>query len=45
MSNLGVLAAMEPYMGRYFSAHYVRTKILKQTETEIEEMDDQIEKK
>ena len=42
--QLGVIAAMEPYMGRYFSAHYVRTKILKQTETEIEEMDDQIEK-
>ena len=35
---------MEPYMGRYFSAYYVRNKILKQTETEIKEMDNQIKK-
>ena len=42
--QLGVVAAMEPYMGKYFSAQYVRTKILKQTETEIEEIDKQIEK-
>ena len=42
--QLGVIAAMEPYMGRYFSAYYVRNKILKQTETEIIEMDKQIEK-
>jgi hypothetical protein len=42
--QLGVIAAMEPYMGRYFSAQYVRNKILKQTETEIIEMDQQIEK-
>ena len=42
--QLGVAAAMEPYMGKYFSAYYVRNKILKQTETEIIEMDKQIEK-
>ena len=42
--QLGVIAAMEPYMGKYFSAYYVRNKILKQTETEIIEMDKQIEK-
>jgi len=42
--QLGVIAAMEPYMGKYFSAQYVRNKILKQTETEIIEMDEQIEK-
>ena len=42
--QLGVIASMEPYMGKYFSAQYVRTKILKQTETEIEEMDKQIKK-
>jgi len=41
--QLGVLAAMEPYMGRYFSAEYVRTKILKQTEEEIKEIDSQID--
>ena len=42
--QLGVLASMEPYMGKYFSAQYVRSKVLKQTETEIEEMDEQIAK-
>jgi len=41
--QLGVLAAMEPYMGRYFSAEYVRTKVLKQTEEEIKEIDTQID--
>ena len=41
--QLGVLAAMEPYMGRYFSAQYVRSKILKQTEEEIKEIDGQID--
>jgi len=41
--QLGVLAAMEPYMGRYYSAEYVRTKILKQTEEEIKEIDAQID--
>ena len=41
--QLGVLAAMEPYMGRYFSAEYVRTKVLKQTEEEIKEIDGQID--
>ena len=42
--QLSVIASMEPYMGKYFSAQYVRTKILKQTETEIEELDKQIKK-
>ena len=41
--QLGVLAAMEPYMGRYFSTAYVRSKILKQTEEEIKEIDSQID--
>jgi len=41
--QLGVLAAMEPYMGRYFSAEYVRSRILKQTEEEIKEIDAQID--
>ena len=40
--QLGVIAAMEPYMGKYFSAQYVRTKVLKQTEDDIKEMDEQI---
>jgi hypothetical protein len=42
--QLGVIAAMEPYMGKYFSAQYVRNKILKHTESEIIDMDKQIEK-
>jgi len=42
--KLGVIAAMEPYMGRYFSAAYVRNKVLKQTEDEIKEIDAQIDK-
>ena len=42
--KLGVIAAMEPYMGRYFSAAYVRNKVLKQTEDEIKEIDSQIDK-
>jgi hypothetical protein len=42
--QLGVVSAMEPYLGRYFSAQYVRSKILKQTETEIKDIDRQIEK-
>jgi len=42
--QLGVVAAMEPYMGKYFSAHYVRTKVLKQTEDDIAEIDKQIDK-
>jgi len=42
--QLGVIASMEPYMGKYFSAQYVRTKVLKQTETEMKEMDEQMAK-
>ena len=42
--QLGVVASMEPYMGKYFSNHYVRTKVLKQTEDDIKEIDKEIEK-
>ena len=41
--QLGVVASMEPYMGKYFSNHFVRTKILKQTEDDIKEIDIEIE--
>ena len=34
---------LEGYVGKYFSNEYIRTKILKQNETEIEEIDKQIE--
>ena len=37
--KLNVIALMDPYVGKYFSTEYIRTKILGQTETEIEEID------
>jgi len=42
--QFGVVASMEPYMGKYFSNHFVRTKVLKQTEDDIKEIDKEIEK-
>ena len=42
--RLGLLATMEPYVGKYFSVDYVRRKVLKQTDSEIIEIDKQIEK-
>ena len=42
--QLGVVASMEPYMGKYFSNHYVRTKVLKQTEDDIKDLDEQMKK-
>ena len=42
--RLGTLATIEPYIGKYFSNHYVRTKVLRQSDTEIEEQDELIKK-
>ena len=42
--RLGILATMEPYIGRFYSAEYARKKVLRQTEQEIIEIDQQIEK-
>ena len=42
--RLGTLATIEPYIGKYFSSHFVRTKILRQTDQEIEEQDELIKK-
>ena len=42
--RLGTLATIEPYIGKYFSSHYVRTKVLRQTDQEIEEQDELIKK-
>ena len=42
--RLGTLATIEPYIGKYFSNHYVRTKVLRQTDQEIEEQDEIIKK-
>ena len=37
--RLGVLATIEPYIGKYYSQDYVRRKILRQTDEEIIEQD------
>ena len=42
--RLGILATIEPYIGKYYSNEYVRKKVLRQTDTEIIEIDEQIEK-
>ena len=34
---------MDPYVGKYFSVEYMRRQVLKQTEQEIKEIDEQIE--
>ena len=41
--RLGTLATIEPYIGKYYSVQYVRSKILRQTDSEIIEIDEQIE--
>jgi hypothetical protein len=42
--RLALVASIEPYIGKYFSADYVRRKILRQTDSEIIEIDKQIKK-
>ena len=41
--RLGNLATIEPYIGKYYSTEYVRKKILRQTDAEIIEIDEQID--
>ena len=41
--RLGMLATIEPYIGKYYSTEYVRKRVLRQTDQEIEEIDTQIE--
>jgi len=41
--RLATLATVEPYIGKYYSNDFVRRKILRQTDTEIMEIDEQIE--
>ena len=41
--RLGVLATIEPYIGKYYSTQWVRSKVLRQTDSEQMEMDEQIE--
>ena len=42
--RLGLLATIEPYIGKYYSNDFVRKRILRQTDAEILEIDEQIEK-
>ena len=42
--RLGTLATIEPYIGKYYSTEWVRKKVLRQTDSEIIEIDEQIEK-
>ena len=42
--RLGVVAAVDPYVGKYFSLDYVRRHILKQKDEEIMEIDKQMAK-
>jgi hypothetical protein len=41
--RLGILATIEPYIGKYYSTEYVRKRVLRQTDSEIIEIDEQIE--
>ena len=41
--RLGTLATIEPYIGKYYSTEWVRRKVLRQTDAEMDEMDEQIE--
>ena len=40
--RLGVVAAVDPYIGKYFSLEYVRRHILKQKDEEIDEINKQM---
>ena len=42
--RLGILATMEPYIGRFYSAEFARKRVLRQTEQEIIEIDQQIKR-
>ena len=41
--RLNILATIEPYIGKYYSNEYVRRKVLRQSDSEMVEMDEQIE--
>jgi hypothetical protein len=41
--RLNQLSIIEPYIGKYYSTEYVRKRVLRQTDQEIEEIDVQIE--
>ena len=37
--RLGLVATADPYIGKYYSVDYIRRKILRQTDSEINEED------
>jgi len=41
--RIKILSIVEPYVGKYFSTEYIRSKLLKQTEVEMKELDKQME--
>jgi len=41
--RLNIMVAIEPYIGTYYSRDYVKRKILRQTDEEIEEMQQEME--
>ena len=41
--RLGLLGMVEPYVGRYYSTEYIRRNVLRQKDSEIVEIDEQIE--
>jgi len=41
--RLNILATIEPFIGKYYSNEYVRRKVLRQTDAEMIEIDEQIE--
>ena len=40
--RMNEIAQMDPYVGKYFSADYIRRQVLKHTDIEIKEIDKQI---
>jgi len=40
--RLAVLSDLDPFVGKYFSINYVRTNILRQSEDDIEKMDEEM---
>ena len=41
-NRLTLLSTIEPYIGKYYSTEFIRKKVLRQTDSEIIEMDEQI---
>lgn len=43
-SRLGILQSIDPFVGKYYSIAYIRKNVLKQTEEDIAEMNEDMEK-